>query len=198
MSRIISLADAYAAEQQDWGSGSERTRIARAALAAEVSELEMKYDQMTQVASDLSIGCARLQGERDALRAENERLSDHMAELRNLHTQRINALRAECEDHRKQLRKEQLYVQTLADELEADAPKPHKFYDGNGNFLYEIAPSKNEFNPDWDQQRTLLERIQDLEKLVVKLHAAKGRYHTQLAACDLFDAVGLKNERPVK
>jgi len=26
----------------------------------------------------------------------------------------------------------------------------------------------------------------------------KGRYHTQLAACDLFDAVELKNERPAK
>ena len=37
-----------------------------------------------------------------------------------------------------------------------------------------------------------------LVELIVKLHAAKGRYHTQLAACDLFDAVGLKNERPVK
>lgn len=37
-----------------------------------------------------------------------------------------------------------------------------------------------------------------LSALVTKLHAAKGRYHTQLAACDLFDAVGLKNERPTK
>ena len=37
-----------------------------------------------------------------------------------------------------------------------------------------------------------------LNQLITKLHTAKGRYHTQLAACDLFDAVGLKNERPVK
>ena len=37
-----------------------------------------------------------------------------------------------------------------------------------------------------------------LRTLITKLHAAKGRYHTQLACCDLFDAVGLKNERPVK
>jgi len=36
------------------------------------------------------------------------------------------------------------------------------------------------------------------DALIRKLHAAKGRYHTQLAACDLFDAVGLKNEGPVK
>ena len=33
---------------------------------------------------------------------------------------------------------------------------------------------------------------------ITKLHSAKGRYHTQLAACDLFDLVGLKNERPMK
>jgi len=37
-----------------------------------------------------------------------------------------------------------------------------------------------------------------LRTLITKLHAAKGRYHTQLACCDLFDAVGLKNERPTK
>ena len=33
---------------------------------------------------------------------------------------------------------------------------------------------------------------------VHKLHAAKGRYHTQLAACDLYDLCDLKNERPTK
>lgn len=41
-------------------------------------------------------------------------------------------------------------------------------------------------------------RMDRLEALITKFHAAKGRHHTQLAACDLFDAVGLKNERPVK
>ena len=35
-----------------------------------------------------------------------------------------------------------------------------------------------------------------LTELVRKVHAAKGRFHTQLAMCDLYDAVGLKNERP--
>jgi len=38
----------------------------------------------------------------------------------------------------------------------------------------------------------------DLVKLITQLHKAKNRYHTQLAACDLFDACGLKNERPTK
>ena len=37
-----------------------------------------------------------------------------------------------------------------------------------------------------------------LRKAVVKLHAAKGRYHTQLSACDLYDLLGLKSERPTK
>lgn len=37
-----------------------------------------------------------------------------------------------------------------------------------------------------------------LRKAVVKLHAAKGRYHTQIAACDLYDLLGLKSERPTK
>jgi len=37
-----------------------------------------------------------------------------------------------------------------------------------------------------------------LRSAITKLHAAKGRYHTQIAACDLFDVAGLKNERPVK
>lgn len=37
-----------------------------------------------------------------------------------------------------------------------------------------------------------------MRKAVIKLHAAKGRYHTQIAACDLYDLLGLKNERPIK
>lgn len=38
----------------------------------------------------------------------------------------------------------------------------------------------------------------ELQAAVKRLHAAKGRHHTQLAACDLFDLCGLKNERPTK
>ena len=37
-----------------------------------------------------------------------------------------------------------------------------------------------------------------LRKAVIKLHATKGRHHTQIAACDLYDLLGLKNERPAK
>jgi ribosomal protein L37AE/L43A len=35
-----------------------------------------------------------------------------------------------------------------------------------------------------------------IEELVKKVHKAKGRYHTQLAMCDLYDVCGLPNFRP--
>ena len=37
-----------------------------------------------------------------------------------------------------------------------------------------------------------------LIKLVEAVHRAKGRYHSQIAMCDLYDACGLPNTRPVK
>ena len=37
-----------------------------------------------------------------------------------------------------------------------------------------------------------------MRSAIKNLHAAKGRYHTQIAACDLYDLCGLKNERPAK
>lgn len=44
----------------------------------------------------------------------------------------------------------------------------------------------------------LRDRVKELEAAVHQVHSAKGRYHTQLATCDLFDLCGLKSERPVK
>ena len=44
----------------------------------------------------------------------------------------------------------------------------------------------------------LEDEIEAMRKAVSKLHAAKGRYHTQIAACDLYDLCNLKNERPAK
>ena len=38
----------------------------------------------------------------------------------------------------------------------------------------------------------------ELVAAVRKVHAAKGRYHSQLTMCDLYDLCGLKNERPMK
>ena len=52
-----------------------------------------------------------------------------------------------------------------------------------------------------DTQECLRSMVVERTKLrdaIKRLHAAKGRYHTQIAACDLFDLVGLKNERPKK
>ena len=40
--------------------------------------------------------------------------------------------------------------------------------------------------------------IRDLTTAVARVHAARGRYHSQIAMCDLYDLVGLKAERPMK
>ena len=39
------------------------------------------------------------------------------------------------------------------------------------------------------------EEIEALRQAVAKLHAAKGRYHTQLAAAELFELCGLPAEK---
>lgn len=49
-----------------------------------------------------------------------------------------------------------------------------------------------------DELRISEQDVRRLRSAVHKLHAAKGRYHTQLAACDLYDLCDLKNERPTK
>lgn len=38
----------------------------------------------------------------------------------------------------------------------------------------------------------------NLIELVKAVHKAKGRYHSQIAMCDLYDSCGLPNQRPVK
>ena len=43
-----------------------------------------------------------------------------------------------------------------------------------------------------------VEPTDEMRDAVKNLHAAKGRYHTQIACCDLFDLFDLKNERPKK
>lgn len=40
------------------------------------------------------------------------------------------------------------------------------------------------------------EQLKAVAHLVHQLHQAKGRYHTQLATCALFDAFGLSNTKP--
>lgn len=36
-----------------------------------------------------------------------------------------------------------------------------------------------------------------LKALVVKVHQARGRYHSQLAMCALYEACGLPNTKPI-
>ena len=38
----------------------------------------------------------------------------------------------------------------------------------------------------------------DLIALVQAVHKAKGRYHSQIAMCNLYDACNLPNTRPIK
>lgn len=42
------------------------------------------------------------------------------------------------------------------------------------------------------------DEIKAIKAAVQKLHAAKGRYHTQIACADLFELCGLRAERPKK
>ena len=58
--------------------------------------------------------------------------------------------------------------------------------------LVAYADSLNES----EDQRHMQRRILQLEDAIKALHSARGRYHTQLAACDLFDLCGLSNTRP--
>ena len=62
----------------------------------------------------------------------------------------------------------------------------------------EIKELQRRLNVAQECIRTLLAKQSKLRDAVKRLHAAKGRYHTQHAICDLFDLVGLKNERPKK
>ncbi len=39
-------------------------------------------------------------------------------------------------------------------------------------------------------------RIKELEMAIAKTHTAKGRYHSQIAMCDLYDLVGIPSVRP--
>lgn len=64
--------------------------------------------------------------------------------------------------------------------------------------LAEVDTLHVELDATERQVNILTDDLNKVHQAVKKLHAAKGRYHTQLAACDLFDLVGLPNERPKK
>ena len=62
----------------------------------------------------------------------------------------------------------------------------------------EIKELQYRLNAAQDRIRTLLAERSKLRDAIKRLHAAKGRYHTQVAICDLFDLFDLKNKRPKK
>lgn len=52
-----------------------------------------------------------------------------------------------------------------------------------------------EENLSYEQMKA---RLEELERLVKQLHAARGRYHTQIAYCELMEFMGLPCRRPEK
>ena len=89
----------------------------------------------------------------------------------------------------------------LADEF--DRHYSHTWYQDNVFSWGEDASAElRRLNDDLDTAKTMLqsrsEQIKAITNLVRQLHQAKGRYHTQLATCALFDAFGLSNTKPEK
>ena len=71
----------------------------------------------------------------------------------------------------------------------------------DGQWMFCSKESHDFFIKDGVEAQQLFVRLPataqpDLKPLVKKVHKAKGRYHTQLAMCDLYDACGLPNVRP--
>lgn len=65
--------------------------------------------------------------------------------------------------------------------------------------LAEALMDQNWSAHDWRAAALLRQQAEQLKAithLVTQLHQAKGRYHTQLATCALFDAFGLPNVKP--
>ncbi len=68
-----------------------------------------------------------------------------------------------------------------------------KTYHATQQLRERIAQEVRESVERWHSEFAALHRV---EGLVNKVYKAKGRYHTQHAMCDLYDAVGIPNERP--
>ena len=52
-----------------------------------------------------------------------------------------------------------------------------------------------EENLSYEQMKA---RLEELERLVKQFHGARGRYHTQIAYCELMEFMGLPCYRPEK
>ncbi len=103
---------------------------------------------------------------------------------RELLKQALDALDALCaSDYR--------FGEELMDAIEAELAKPDQ-----------AAADKQCIRALSEERDRLVgmheERYEKLKCLVVATHKAKGRYHSQLAFCDLYEACGLLCVRPVK
>ena len=63
---------------------------------------------------------------------------------------------------------------------------------------YEIKELQARLQDTHECIRSMVIERTKVRDAVKRLHAAKGRSHTQHALCDLFDLCGLQNERPTK
>jgi len=75
----------------------------------------------------------------------------------------------------------------LADALESSA-----------TFEIPLTWLPKELNDAAAELRRLQAEVEALRSAITKLHKAKGRYHTQLAVCDLFKLCGLTAVRPAR
>ena len=103
--------------------------------------------------------------------------------------------------HRADVLKDRIaLLKTRCDDLEAEAQR----LSDHATALREIAgrrgksvmPELVELANENVALRARVLELENIKRLVMRSHAAKGRYHTQIATCDLYDACGLANTRP--
>ena len=87
------------------------------------------------------------------------------------------------------------WIHTKA-EQEDDQPQPelHKIYTFSEDELNKYTLST--MFEAWQARASMAAIPNGLERAVRKMHAAKGRYHTQMTTCDLYDLLSLPNFRP--
>lgn len=75
--------------------------------------------------------------------------------------------------------------------IEYQLPEPESYYEGS---LGQSEPAFSEYQ----MKQTYAAGRDELVQAVRKVHAAKGRYHSQLAMCQLYALCDLPNDGPVK
>ena len=101
--------------------------------------------------------------------------------------------------------------QAYAAGRESRYPLPDTLYPGSkdwvaGDYAARVDWLHSMYESKKQEIESLLQQIElahaagrdELVQAVRKVHAAKGRYHSQLAMCDLYNLCDLPNERPMK